>query len=59
MVRHMAIEFPEDKIAWNLIDQYMFGSEMLVAPILEPGKVVGSVYLRKVVGFITGLKRSM
>lgn len=37
MVRAMLIEFPNDPTAWTLDDQYMFGSQMLVAPMFESG----------------------
>lgn len=35
MVRALLIEFPDDPGAWNIEDEYMFGSQMLVAPLLE------------------------
>ena len=35
MVRALLVEFPEDKGAWLVEDEYMFGSQMLVAPLLE------------------------
>lgn len=37
MVRALLIEFPDDPGAWNVEDEYMFGSQMLVAPLLESG----------------------
>ena len=45
MVRHMALECPEDKNCWDLVDQYMFGPDMLVAPVMEPGKLKAKAYL--------------
>ena len=35
----------DDERCWELSDQYMFGSEYLVAPVLEPGARQRSVYL--------------
>ena len=35
MVRAMFIEYPEDPVAWLVEDQYLFGSDILVAPIFE------------------------
>ncbi len=35
MVRALFIEFPGDPGAWNVEDEYMFGSQILVAPLLE------------------------
>ena len=37
MVRALLVEFPEDPGAWLVEDEYMFGSQMLVAPLLESG----------------------
>ena len=37
MVRALFVEFPEDQGAWLVEDEYMFGSQMLVAPLLESG----------------------
>lgn len=45
MLRALFIEFPEDKTAWMLEDEYMFGSDILVAPLLETGMTGRSVYL--------------
>lgn len=35
MVRALFIEYPEDPGAWLVEDQYLFGADMLVAPLLE------------------------
>ena len=37
MVRALFVEFPDDPGAWLVEDEYMFGSQMLVAPLLESG----------------------
>ena len=37
MVRALFVEFPHDKGAWLIEDEYMFGSSILVAPLLESG----------------------
>ncbi|MBR2461048.1 MAG: hypothetical protein IKB34_07455 [Clostridia bacterium] len=47
MIRAMFLEFPDDEQAWELRDQYMFGTEYLVAPITEYGARERSVYLPK------------
>ena len=44
MVRALLVEFPEDPGAWLVEDEYMFGSQMLVAPLMESGNS-RSVYL--------------
>ena len=46
MVRALLVEFPQDKGAWLVEDEYMFGSQMLVAPLLESGNE-RTVYLPK------------
>jgi len=45
VMRTLFLEFPDDPQAWSVSDQYMFGSELLVAPILQPAATSRSVYL--------------
>ncbi len=45
LIRPMFYEFPDDEECWKLDDQYMFGDEYLVAPILKLGEVKREVYL--------------
>ena len=35
MLRAMFLEYPDDPVAWMVEDQYLFGSDILVAPIFE------------------------
>jgi alpha-glucosidase len=44
LVRHLLLEFPEDQEAWTVHDQYMFGPELLVAPVVEQAATSRSVY---------------
>ncbi len=37
MIRALLLEFPNDPGAWYIEDEYMFGSELLVAPMIEAG----------------------
>ena len=46
MVRALLVEFPDDPGAWLVEDAYMFGSQILVAPLLESGNS-RMVYLPK------------
>jgi alpha-D-xyloside xylohydrolase len=46
MVRALFVEFPQDPGAWLVEDAYMFGSQMLVAPMMEGGNE-RMVYLPK------------
>ncbi len=46
MVRALLVEFPEDPGSWLIEDEYMFGSQILVAPLMESG-TSRTVYLPK------------
>ena len=46
MVRALLVEFPQDPGAWLVEDEYMFGSQILVAPLMESGNS-RTVYLPK------------
>ena len=37
MVRALFVEFPDDPGAWLVEDQYMFGNDIMVAPMMENG----------------------
>lgn len=45
LLRTLFFEFPEDKKAWDIDDQYMFGPKLLVAPILKLHQTEREVYL--------------
>ncbi|MCI8459539.1 MAG: family 31 glucosidase [Clostridia bacterium] len=45
VIRPMFYEFPEDPFCWDIADQYMFGGEYLVAPVLYEGMRERQVYL--------------
>lgn len=45
LLRTMFYEFPDDPHCWELEDQYMFGGQYLVAPILHAGQRERRVYL--------------
>ncbi len=45
LLRTMFYEFPEDVACWELQDQYMFGSDYLIAPILHLNEWKRDVYL--------------
>ena len=45
MLRALFIEFPDDPGAWLVEDQYLFGSDMLVAPFFVSGQKERNVYL--------------
>ncbi|HEY5042630.1 MAG TPA: TIM-barrel domain-containing protein [Verrucomicrobiae bacterium] len=45
MLRALFIEYPEDPGSWLVDDEYMFGSQMLVAPLMHEGATGRAVYL--------------
>ena len=45
VMRPLFYEFPQDKQAWQTEDCYMFGPDMLVAPVMEAGVTERSIYL--------------
>lgn len=45
VMRGLFHEFPADAAAWDVADEYMYGPDLLVAPVLEAGATTRSVYL--------------
>ena len=45
IIRPLFYDFPEDCKAWTVEDAYMFGPDVLVAPVLFEGQRVRDVYL--------------
>jgi alpha-glucosidase len=46
-MRPLMLEFPDDPATHGMDDQYMFGSDVLVAPVLRESVTTRSVYLPK------------
>jgi len=44
-MRPLFYDFPNDAAAWDVDDQYMFGPDLLVAPVLYEGERCRTVYL--------------
>lgn len=36
MMMPLAYSYPEDKNTWNILDQYLFGPDIMVCPVTEP-----------------------
>lgn len=47
MLKAMILNYPDDETTWNLEDQFMFGDDMLVAPLMEENIVARKIYLPK------------
>lgn len=47
VMRPMFLEYPEDEVCYKTGDQYMFGEDILFAPISKRGQMVRKVYLPK------------
>lgn len=47
VMRTLFYIFPEDPGCWEVEDEYCYGPDILVAPVLYPGKTSRSVYLPK------------
>jgi alpha-D-xyloside xylohydrolase len=44
-MRPLFFDFPDDEKSYTIEDQYMFGPDILVAPVLEAGAKSRMVYL--------------
>ena len=47
IVRPLYINFPDDKEAYNISDEFLFGKHLLVAPVLDSGMTTKKVYFPK------------
>ena len=45
VIRPLFYDFPQDPKAWEVEDQYMFGPDILVAPVLYERMETRNVYL--------------
>ena len=45
VMRPLLLDFPEDERCWDVDDQFLFGPDLLVAPVLEQHASERSVYL--------------
>jgi alpha-glucosidase len=44
-MRPLMLEYPTDAATWNLQDEFLFGADLLVAPVLNEAQTVRDVYL--------------
>jgi alpha-D-xyloside xylohydrolase len=45
MVRALFVEYPDDPGSWQVEDEYLYGSSILVAPLMHKGATDRAVYL--------------
>jgi alpha-D-xyloside xylohydrolase len=45
VIKPLFYDFPQDEKAWTTADVYLFGHDLLIAPVTEAGVVTKSVYL--------------
>jgi alpha-glucosidase (family GH31 glycosyl hydrolase) len=45
IMRPLFVEYPDDERAWTIWDEYLFGDDYLVAPVIEQGATSRDVYL--------------
>ena len=46
-MRPLVLEYPDDPRTWGLDDEFMFGRDLLLAPVLQEAERVREVYLPK------------
>ena len=47
VMRPLFYDFQQDEACWNVEDAYMFGSDLLIAPVMEAGAETRELYLPK------------
>ena len=52
MVRALFVEFPDDPGSWNVDDEYLFGSSILVAPLFHQSETAAMFICRRERGLI-------
>ncbi|WP_151477957.1 alpha-amylase family protein [Streptomyces albicerus] len=45
LMRPLFVDFPQDEASWGIEDQFLFGPDILVAPVTEPGARGREVYV--------------
>jgi alpha-D-xyloside xylohydrolase len=59
LMRPLFFDFPEDPVTYEVEDEYMFGSDILVAPVYEKGAKTRKVYLPKGTRWIDAWNKSI
>ncbi|XP_074111651.1 lysosomal alpha-glucosidase isoform X1 [Cotesia typhae] len=45
VARPLFVEFPKDNMTWNIDEQFLWGSSLMIVPVLEEGKTDVNAYL--------------
>ncbi|MCY4443298.1 MAG: hypothetical protein OXC44_00645 [Proteobacteria bacterium] len=45
LVRGLFLEYPQDQHTWQIDDQFMLGSDLMIAPVLDPSSTTRRLYL--------------
>ncbi|MCK9207300.1 MAG: glycoside hydrolase family 31 protein [Salinivirgaceae bacterium] len=45
IIRPLVMEYPDDETTFNLSNEFLFGEELLVAPVVEEGAITRKIYL--------------
>ena len=51
-MRPLFVDFPDDPVCWQVEDQFLFGSDLLVAPVLYEGQRTRKLYLPAGTGWV-------
>jgi alpha-D-xyloside xylohydrolase len=59
LMRPLFFDFPEDPVTYEIEDEYMFGPDILVAPVYEKGAKTRKIYLPKGARWIDAWNKSV
>jgi alpha-D-xyloside xylohydrolase len=45
LMRHLIVDYSKDRVVYNIEDEFLFGRSLLIAPIIDEGKMQRDIYL--------------